>query len=129
MAFESYIYFAPLHLTPQPPHERHRADACAAPIAFQLTDDTSAMDLNQLYFDHQLAVMRTGTASSCELRRDRQFDASLIAGRIGSMQGALGARAAPGWETLATAPGTGLTSRPLALRAPGQRDGFSPDPA
>jgi len=87
------------------------------------------MDLNQLYFDHQIAVMRTRTALSCERRGDRQFDASLIAGRIGCMQRALGAPAAPGWEALAAAPGTGLTSRSLVPRTPGQRDGFSPDPS
>jgi len=53
------------------------------------------VDLNQLYFDHQIAIMRAGTTSACELRGDRQFHASLIAGRIGRMQRAPGAGAAP----------------------------------
>lgn len=84
------------------------------------------MALNQLYFDHQIAVMRAGGALSRELRRDRQLDASLIAGRIGCMQRALGADAARAWETLAAPDGTDLASRSLALRAPGCRDDQAP---
>jgi len=61
------------------------------------------MDLNKLYFDHQIAVMRADGAVSCAFRRDRQSDASLIAGRIGCAQRTLGAAAALGWETLAAA--------------------------
>lgn len=83
-----------------------------------LTDEDTAMDLNQLYFDHQLAVIRADGAPSHDLRRDRQFDASLIAGRIGCMQRALGAGAARGWETLAALEATDLSSRSLALRVP-----------
>ena len=51
------------------------------------------MDLNELYFDHQVAVMRADGARSREYRHDHRFDASLIAGRIGCMQRALGAGA------------------------------------
>ena len=80
------------------------------------------MDLNQLYFDHQIAVMRAGAASPGAPGRDRRLDASLIAGRIGCMQRALGAKAARGWETLAAPDVTDLASRSLALHATSWRD-------
>ena len=84
------------------------------------------MDLNQLYFDHQITVMRAGKALSGEHRLDRQFEASLIAGRIGCMQRALGAGAARGWETLTASDGGDIASRSLALHAPSWRDDLSP---
>ena len=98
----------------------------AGPDVLPLTDEDGIMDLNQLYFDHQLAVMRAGSTLSYELRRDRQLDASLIAGRIGSMQRALGADAARAWETLAAPDVADLSSRSLALHAPSWRDDLSP---
>ena len=88
--------------------------------------DEDAMDLNQLYFDHQITVMRAGAAQSDALRRDRQFDASLIAGRIGCIQRALGAKAARAWETLSAPDASELTSRSLALQAPAWRDDLAP---
>lgn len=84
------------------------------------------MDLNELYFDHQIAVMRADGASSREFRRDRRFNASLIAGRIGCIQRALGADAAPVWEALAARDATDLPTGSLALRAPGWRDDRTP---
>ena len=85
------------------------------------------MDLNKLYFDHQIALMRAGSAGPGELRRDRQFDASLIAGRIGCMQRSLGAGAARGWESLAVPDPAELAGRSLGLRAPGwQEDPSAP---
>ena len=84
------------------------------------------VDLNQLYSDHQIAVMRAGPASSRELHHARHFAASLIAGRIGCMQRALGASAAAGWETLAAPHSTDFSSRSLALRAPGGRNELVP---
>ena len=59
------------------------------------------MDLNQLYFDHQVLLMRAGRTLSAEARRALETGASLIAGRIGCMQRALGAAGAPGWEAIA----------------------------
>ena len=84
------------------------------------------MDLNKLYFDHQIALMRAGSACSDKLRRDRQFEASLIAGRIGCMQRSLGAGAAPSWETLAAPDPAELAGRSLGLRTPGWREELSP---
>ena len=84
------------------------------------------MDLNQLYFDHQIAVMRSRDASSGEHRRDRQFAPSMIAGRIGCMHRALGAGAARGWETLAMPDPAELAGRSLALHAPAWRDALPP---
>lgn len=84
------------------------------------------MDLNELYFDHQVAVMRADGARSLECRHDRRFDASLIAGRIGCMQRALGAGAAPAWEALAARDATDLPTRSLALYAPGWREDRAP---
>jgi hypothetical protein len=98
----------------------------ASPDVLPLIDEDGIMDLNQLYFDHQIAVMRAGSALSCELRRDRQSDASLIAGRIGCMQRALGAGAARAWETLAARDVTDLSSRSMALHAPSRRDDLAP---
>jgi len=84
------------------------------------------VDLNQLYFDHQIAVMRADGALSRQCRRDRRFDASLIAGRIGCMQRALRAGAAPVWEALAAQGAADLPSPSLALHAPGWRDERAP---
>ena len=59
------------------------------------------MDLNQLYFDHQLLLMKAKRSPSAERRRTHEIGASLIARRIGCMQRALGAACAPAWETIA----------------------------
>jgi hypothetical protein len=83
------------------------------------------MDLNQLYSDHQLAVMEAGSGPPGEVRRARQFDASVLAGRIGCIQRALGAGAAPTWERLAAPDVAELTSRSLALHVPGGRGEFT----
>ena len=63
------------------------------------------MDLNQLYSDHQLLLMKAGRTLSAEARRAHEAGASLIAGRIGGVQRALGAAGAAAWEAIAT---TGL---------------------
>ena len=84
------------------------------------------MDLNQLYFDHQIAVMGADGALSRRFRRDQRFDASLIAGRIGCMQRALRAGAAPAWEALAAQGAAELPATSLALHAPEWRDERSP---
>ena len=59
------------------------------------------MDLNQLYADHQLLLIKTGQAPSSEARRRHEIGASLVAGRIGCIQRAVGAAGAPAWETMA----------------------------
>jgi hypothetical protein len=95
-------------------------------IWLSLKDEDGAVDLNKLYFDHQIALMQAGSAGSGKLRRDRQFDASLLAGRIGCMQRSLGASAALGWESLAAPDASELAGRSLGLRAPGWREDLSP---
>lgn len=59
------------------------------------------MDFNQLYSDHQHLLMRAQRASSPALRDAHELAASHLAGRIGCLQRAVGAAAAPAWETLA----------------------------
>jgi hypothetical protein len=90
------------------------------------TDESGVMDLNQLYFEHQIAVMRADGALSRQFRRDRRFDASRIAGRIGCMQRALRAGAAPAWEAIAARGAADLPAQSLALHAPGGCDGLAP---
>ncbi|HYD25003.1 MAG TPA: hypothetical protein VEB68_09405 [Croceibacterium sp.] len=59
------------------------------------------MDLNQLYFDHQLIMMQAERTLGFGARRELEIGASHLAGRIGCMQRALGAAGAPAWEALA----------------------------
>ena len=56
------------------------------------------MDLNRLYFDHQLSLMRASRSATCDGRRRHVSRALRIAGRIGSAQRTLGAAAAMDWE-------------------------------
>jgi hypothetical protein len=58
------------------------------------------MDLNRLYFDHQLLIIRsarTTTLPGCENRQR----AARVAARIVQIQKALGAPAARDWQNLA----------------------------
>lgn len=57
------------------------------------------MDLNRLYFDHQIELIRADGAGTAEGRRDHEFAAAQIAGRIGLRQARLGAAAACAWMT------------------------------
>ena len=57
--------------------------------------------LNQLYFDHQLSLMRVEEAPGMMARQELELGASLIAGRIACIQRATYAAAAPAWEALA----------------------------
>ncbi len=59
------------------------------------------MDLNQLYFDHQLALIEAAQSPSCELKRRLTVSATQIAGQIGGIQRGLSASAATGWDLLA----------------------------
>ena len=56
------------------------------------------MDLNQLYFDHQVLLMRAARApASADAVRDLR-SAAQIAGRIGDLQRAKGAAAEGDWN-------------------------------
>lgn len=66
------------------------------------------MDLNRLYFDHQLSLMRASRSATCGGRRRHVSRALRIAGRIGFAQRSLGAAAATDWE---------IQARPLPLTA------------
>lgn len=59
------------------------------------------MDLNQLYFDHQVLRMQADRATSSEARGLHDRGAALLAGRIGCMQQAVGAYAAASWTAIA----------------------------
>jgi hypothetical protein len=72
------------------------------------------VDLNQLYSDHQVLLMRGARATSRGTRHEHEVGASLLAGQIGCMQRVLGAAAAPVWEALATIDNRSL-SAPAAL--------------
>jgi hypothetical protein len=55
------------------------------------------MDLNQLYFDHQILSMRAEHSAHAAHRALHARRAAAMADRIGSFQRTLGARAATGW--------------------------------
>ncbi len=55
------------------------------------------MDLNQLYFDHQISLMKAHGASTSQGRRSHEDEADRLANRIGQLQGRLGAAAACAW--------------------------------
>jgi hypothetical protein len=55
------------------------------------------MDLNQLYFDHQISLMKADGASTSLARRGHERDADRLAGSIGQLQVKLGAAAACAW--------------------------------
>jgi len=73
-----------------------------------LTTRETIVDLNQLYFDHQLLLMEASQATSVGVRHEHEVGASHIAGRIDCLQSAMGAAAAPIWEALAQADGGSL---------------------
>ena len=68
------------------------------------------MDLNKLYFDHQILIMRACDAEPGDVRSVHETGARRIAGSIGSIQRRSGAPAANGWEALAALPGAALCS-------------------
>ncbi len=61
------------------------------------------MDLNRLYFDHQLLLMKARDAHSSARRLEFQIEASDVAERISRSQTCLRATAAPQWRLLAAA--------------------------
>ncbi len=68
------------------------------------------MDLNQLYFDHQILQMRADSTSRPLERVQNQRGASVLAGRIARRQHELGAAASAAWTALAITP-VGATTR------------------
>lgn len=56
------------------------------------------MDLNQLYFDHQISLMRAAAAFDGRIRAAQESNALNIAARIEHHLRSLGARAARRWE-------------------------------
>ena len=59
------------------------------------------MDLNQLYFDHQILQMQADGTDLPGSRILHLRGAALVAGRIGCIQRAAGAGAAEGWSAIA----------------------------
>lgn len=76
------------------------------------------MDLNQLYFDHQVMLMQADDAGPGTVGRTLDHDARALAGRIGSFQEGMGAPAAVAWKSRSTRLGAALsaamTARSLA---------------
>jgi hypothetical protein len=68
------------------------------------------MDLNKLYFDHQVLVVRARHAAPGKARSSYETGARRVADSIGSIQRLSGAPAAMGWELLAALPGAALCS-------------------
>ena len=62
-----------------------------------LTAREEAVDFNQLYFEHQISLIRAEAAETPCLAQGHRVAAASIAGRIGDRQHALGALAAGGW--------------------------------
>lgn len=59
------------------------------------------MDLNKLYSEHQVLLMKAERAVTDGGRRVLEVAASHLAGRIGCIQRGLGAAGAHGWDALA----------------------------
>jgi len=55
------------------------------------------MDLNKLYFQHQIAVMASSSETNVEVRVERRAEAAAIARRIQTFQLGAGAKAARTW--------------------------------
>lgn len=83
-----------------------------------LTNVETIVDLNQLYFDHQLLVMQAAREACPERQYLHRQGAALIAGRIGCMQGAMGAGAARAWARAAAADSDSTGRPPLLLHGP-----------
>lgn len=66
------------------------------------------MDLNQLYFDHQVMLMKADGAGSGKEGRALAYDARALADRIASFQERMGAPAAATWKTRPVRPGAAL---------------------
>ncbi|OYW44001.1 MAG: hypothetical protein B7Z08_04165 [Sphingomonadales bacterium 32-68-7] len=60
------------------------------------------MDLNKLYFDHQLLLMKARSPVTPQARSEKLAAARAIAGRIARFQHALGAASAAAWGSQST---------------------------
>ena len=60
------------------------------------------MDINRLYFDHQLSLIKVMEAATPDLRHGHESEAARIAGCIGHKQTKLGAAAACAWMARAS---------------------------
>ena len=74
------------------------------------------MDLNQLYSDHQVLLVKANRAVTLNCRAALLSAASQVAQRIGGVQRTLGAPAAQAWDALAA------TSQ---AAAPSCREGYA----
>jgi hypothetical protein len=85
------------------------------------------VDLNRLYSQHQVSLMRAKVSTNSNVRREHEFCASLAAGRIACIQRALGAAAARGWEIAALPDTSDFSDRShgLRLQAASSRHGKS----
>jgi cytosine/adenosine deaminase-related metal-dependent hydrolase len=72
------------------------------------------MDLNQLYSDHQVLLMRARTAGHGERRRVHETNARQIAAQIGCIQHRSGATAARAWLAQSARPGAALSAAATA---------------
>lgn len=72
------------------------------------------MDLNQLYFDHQILLMRAEGAPTPERYLARQREAALVASRIRNVQRSLGAAAAQAWTALVDASALPASARSIS---------------
>jgi predicted aconitase with swiveling domain len=72
------------------------------------------VDLNQLYFDHQVSLIKAADTGRGEARQCHQIYARAIAGRIASIQGSKGAPAAAAWMAQSVRPGAALCAAQTA---------------
>ena len=71
------------------------------PIVLPLTSWSTVLDLNHLYSQHQISLMRAVSAPSQLCRTKHQVAARGIAQEIAALQQRLGAAAAAGWSVAA----------------------------
>jgi predicted aconitase with swiveling domain len=72
------------------------------------------VDLNQLYFDHQVLLIKAGDARQGEARQCHEIYARALAGRIASIQDSKGAGAAAYWMAQSVRPGAALCAAQTA---------------
>lgn len=70
-----------------------------------LTPGRTCVDLNQLYFEHQVLLMQADRSDLPGEQNMHERGAALIAGRIGCIQRASGAGAAEAWSASAATVG------------------------
>lgn len=68
------------------------------------------MDLNQLYFDHQVLLIRAHGAGQRKDRHHFETGARALAGRIADVQERTGAEAARWWKAQSVRPGAAMSA-------------------